>query len=241
MSFRRNFLVVLGAVLAAGSCTSQRVDPVDQERVFAQRRSEMVSRQIAARGIADPEVLRVMAAVPRHKFVPPEMVDHAYRDSPLPIGEGQTISQPYIVALMTDLLACGPDDRVLEIGTGSGYQAAVLAELVDSVFSIEIVRPLAALAAERLSRLGYGNVVVRAGDGYLGWPEHGPFDAVLVTAAADHVPAPLIEQLRDGGRLVIPAGDPAGDQELLLVEKRNGRVITRPVLPVRFVPLTRDR
>jgi len=201
----------------------------------------MVREQIADRGITDPNVLRAMEKVPRHLFVPPDEAEHAYGDFPLPIGEGQTISQPYIVALMTELGRPARTHRVLEIGTGSGYQAAVLAELVDSVFSVEIVRPLAAEAAERLSRLGYHNVKVRAGDGYNGWPEHAPFDAILVTAAADHVPGPLVEQLRDGGRLIMPAGDPWGEQELILLEKQDGKVTARSIIPVRFVPLTRDR
>jgi protein-L-isoaspartate(D-aspartate) O-methyltransferase len=227
-------------VILPASCTAQRTDPAAADRRFASLRAEMVREQIANRGITDPDVLHALEKVPRHLFVPPEVMDFAYRDSPLPIGEGQTISQPYIVALMTELVRPRKDHRVLEVGTGSGYQAAVLAELVDSVFSVEIVRPLAAQASERLSRLGYRNVVVRAGDGYNGWLEHAPYDAILVTAAAEHVPGPLIDQLRNGGRLVIPAGDPGGDQELLLLEKHGGRITTRSVLPVRFVPLTRE-
>ncbi len=228
-------------VILPASCTAQRTDPAVVEQRFADFRAEMVREQIANRGITDPEVLRSMEKVPRHLFVPPEVVDLAYRDSPLPIGEGQTISQPYIVALMTELVRPKKTHRVLEVGTGSGYQAAVLAELVDSVFSIEIVRPLAAQASERLTRLGYRNVVVRAGDGYNGWLEHAPYDAIVVTAATEQVPGPLIDQLKNGGRLVIPAGDPGGDQELLLLEKHDGRITTRSILPVRFVPLTRER
>jgi protein-L-isoaspartate(D-aspartate) O-methyltransferase len=190
----------------------------------------------------DPRVIAALARVPRHAFVPAGLRDRAYRNYPLPIGYGQTISQPYIVALMTDLLQVGPGARVLEIGTGSGYQAAVLAELVDRVYTIEIVEPLAQDARARLERLGYANVVVRAGDGYAGWPEHAPFDAILVTAAPDHVPPALIEQLRPGGRLVLPVGAEGGDQSLRVVEKdRDGRVSERTVLAVRFVPLTRDR
>jgi len=202
----------------------------------ADRREVMVDLQIRARGVADEAVLAAMAKVPRHLFVPPELVDVAYTDGPLPIGHEQTISQPYIVALMTELLRVNADSRVLEIGTGSGYQAAVLSELADSVFTIEIVEPLARTAAGRLDRLGYSNVVVRHGDGYRGWPERAPFDAVIVTAAPEHVPQPLIDQLAVGGRLVIPVG--AMYQELLEIVKTEDGVVTREVIPVRFVPMT---
>ena len=184
-------------------------------------------------------VLAAIARVPRHRFVPEDQTPYAYDNRPLPIGHGQTISQPYIVALMTDLIDPRPGQTVLEIGTGSGYQAAVLAELVGRVYTIEIIEPLARQAAERLKTLGYANVETRAGDGYNGWEEAAPFDAIVVTAAASHIPPPLIRQLKPGGRMVIPVGAHFLAQYLLLVEKRaDGAVTTRQILPVRFVPLT---
>ena len=186
-----------------------------------------------------PRVLRAMADVPREQFVPSEMVPYAYADNALPIGAGQTISQPFIVALMTDLLEPTPGDRILEIGTGSGYQAAVLSGLVRQVYSIEILPELARLAGERFAQLGYRNIEVRSGDGYRGWPEEAPFDGIIVTAAVSHVPPPLVEQLKPEGRLVIPVGLPSSHQELLLVTKgRDGALETRSVLGVAFVPLT---
>ncbi len=189
-----------------------------------------------------PAVLQALARVPRHEFVPASQVPYAYDNRPLSIGHGQTISQPYIVALMTDLLDLGPGAVVLEVGTGSGYQAAVLAELAERVYSIEIVEPLAREARQRLDRLGYGNVVTRVGDGYAGWPEHGPFDGILVTAAPDHVPPALVEQLKPGARLVIPVGEVASSQSLKVIERAaDGSLRERDVLPVRFVPLTRER
>ena len=185
-------------------------------------------------------VMDAMAAVPRHRFVPEEMQLFAYANGPLSIGHGQTISQPYIVALMTELLAVGAESTVLEIGTGSGYQAAVLSELVYHVYSMEIVDALAQSAKARLHALGYQNIEIRSGDGYLGWPEHAPYDGIIVTAAAPHIPEPLIEQLKPGGRLVIPVGQPFSGQELIVVEKgREGHTHRRQVLPVAFVPLTR--
>ncbi len=187
----------------------------------------------------DQRVMDVMAKVPRHEFVPSSQQDNAYQNRPLPIGYGQTISQPYIVALMTDLIETRSEDRVLEIGTGSAYQAAVLAELVDEVYSIEVVEALGEKAAKRLQRLNYNNVHTRIGDGYYGWPEQAPFDAIVVTAAASHVPPPLINQLKAGGRMVIPVGSRFMTQQLLLVEKSNdGTIATRQVMPVVFVPLT---
>lgn len=196
-----------------------------------------------ARGVGqriDASVLQAMRQVPRHLFVPKALQAQAYEDRPLPIGNEQTISQPYIVALMTDLLAIEPDDVVLEIGTGSGYQAAVLSHLVQHVYSIEIVALLADQAAKRLAALGYNNVTVRQGDGYAGWPEKAPFDAIIITAGADLVPQPLIDQLKRGGRLVIPLG-PSHDQQLTLVQKDgNGRTLTQPILSVAFVPFTRN-
>ena len=181
-----------------------------------------------------------MGSVPREKFVPKELRTSAYDDRPLPIGYGQTISQPFIVALMTEQLQPKKTQRVLEIGTGSGYQAAVLSDLVSEVYTIEIVRPLAQRAEAVLRELGYKNVQVRAGDGYKGWPEHAPFDAIIVTAAPDHVPTPLVEQLREGGRMVIPVGA-SGSQKLYLLEKQAGQIKQTAVIPVRFVPLTRER
>ncbi|HET7764473.1 MAG TPA: protein-L-isoaspartate(D-aspartate) O-methyltransferase [Burkholderiales bacterium] len=187
-------------------------------------------------------VMAAMRKVPRHRFVPSSEEGHAYENRPLPIGEGQTISQPYIVALMTDLLDLKPSDRVLEVGTGSGYQAAILAEMVARVYTIEIVDPLGKQAAKVLAELGYRNVEARIGDGYGGWPTAAPFDAIIVTAAPPEVPQPLIDQLKAGGRMVIPVGGPFVGQELLLVHKEaDGRTTTRRTLPVRFVPLTRDQ
>jgi protein-L-isoaspartate(D-aspartate) O-methyltransferase len=198
------------------------------------------TRSLIGRDAFDPRVMDAMAEVPRHEFVPGHEQAYAYANGPLPIGQGQTISQPYIVALMTDLLECGQGDRVLEIGTGSGYQAAVLSRVVGQVYSVEIIAGLAEQAKERLNRLGYANVETRHGDGYKGWPEHAPFDGILVTAAAPSVPPPLIEQLAEGARLVIPVGQPYSHQQLMVIRKRaDGSVHTTDVLGVAFVPLTR--
>lgn len=187
----------------------------------------------------DGKVLAAMRKIPRHRFVRKELEAEAYINRPLPIGHGQTISQPYIVAIMTDLLRTKPSDRVLELGTGSGYQAAVLSELVHDIYTIEIIEPLAKEAQQHLAQLGIGNVQVKLGDGYYGWPEHAPFDAIIVTAAASHVPAPLVAQLKPGGRIVIPVGTGFSTQHLMLVEKQtDGSVTTRQLLPVAFVPLT---
>jgi protein-L-isoaspartate(D-aspartate) O-methyltransferase len=206
---------------------------------FATSAGAMVERQLRPRGIDDPRTLRAMAKVPREKFVPKALVKNAYDDRPLPIGYGQTISQPFIVAFMTQQLQPKPTDRVLEIGTGSGYQAAVLAELVAEVYTIEIVRPLAQQAETLLRELGYKNVHIKAGDGYKGWPEHAPFDAIIVTAAPDHVPQPLVEQLKEGGRMIIPVGKSFA-QRLHTFEKRGNQLKETAVIPVKFVPLTRD-
>jgi protein-L-isoaspartate(D-aspartate) O-methyltransferase len=204
-------------------------------------RDAMVAKQMEARGIKDPRVLEAMRSVQRHLFVPEASRAHAYADTPLPIGEGQTISQPYIVALMTELARPGPGDRVLEVGTGSGYQAAVLSKLVRQVWSIELEPTLARSAADVLRTQGYANVEVRAGDGYVGWPEHSPFDIIMVTAAPDHVPQPLIDQLAKAGRLVVPVGGVYSIQELRLIEKdEKGKVSSRSITPVRFVPLRRE-
>jgi protein-L-isoaspartate(D-aspartate) O-methyltransferase len=201
----------------------------------------MVRTQIIERGVADTAALRAMRTVPRHLFVPEGWIEEAYDDRPLPIGYGQTISQPYIVAYMTELVKPRRAQRVLEIGTGSGYQAAVLAEIVDSVFTIEIITELAKPAAERLKALGYKNLVVKNADGYFGWKEKAPFDAIVVTAAAEYIPPPLIAQLKDGGVMVIPVGTPFLVQTLTLVEKRGNKIATRSLIPVRFVPLTRGK
>jgi protein-L-isoaspartate(D-aspartate) O-methyltransferase len=211
---------------------------VVQGQNYEEERRTMVVRQIERRGISDKRVLQAMGEVPRHEFVPSEARTNAYDDRPLPIGFGQTISQPYIVAFMAEHLLLEPADRVLEVGTGSGYQAAVLSRLVTQVFSIEIVDELILRATSDLKRLGYQNVLVKSGDGYEGWPEFAPFDAVTVAAALDHIPQPLISQLREGGRMVIPIGN-AHDQQLLLIEKHAGELRRRAICPVRFVPFIR--
>jgi len=212
-----------------------------EDPTMAERRAMMVRSQIVARGQEDQAVLDAMRRVPRHEFVPEVLANRAYEDSPLRIGHGQTISQPYIVALMTEKLQLEPSDRVLEVGTGSGYQAAILAELVREVVSLEIIEPLARSAAERFKELGYRNITVLFGDGYYGWEEAAPYDAIVVTAAATHVPPPLIAQLKPGARMVIPVGSSAWTQNLLLVEKdAEGEVRTQNLMPVRFVPLTGD-
>lgn len=202
----------------------------------------MVRDQIIARGVHDDSVLEAMREIPRHLFVPSHLAEQAYGDQPLPIGAGQTISQPYIVALMTELLRAEPDDVVLEIGTGSGYQAAVLSRLAKQVYSIEIVPALAASAAERLARLGFRNVKVKAGDGYLGWPESAPFDAIIVTAAPPEIPSALLAQLKRGGRMVVPVGKSERSQSLMLLEKSrtSDQIVERKVIPVRFVPMVRS-
>lgn len=189
----------------------------------------------------DEKVMQIMATVPRHEFVPNNEINFAYENRPLSIGYGQTISQPYIVAIMTDLLELQPDSRVLELGTGSGYQAAILSGLVEQVYSIEIVEPLGLAAKKRLKRLGYDNVTVNIGDGYYGWEEQAPFDAIIVTAAGSHIPPPLIKQLKVGGRMIIPVGTLFMTQQLLLVTKQDkAKLVTRQILPVRFVPITGD-
>lgn len=208
---------------------------------FQSLRETMVQTQIVSRGVTDTATLRAMTAVPRHEFVPRDLVPRAYDDSALPIGYDQTISQPYIVAFMTELIKPRKGQRVLEVGTGSGYQAAILAEIVDSVCTIELIPDLAETAAARLRQLGYRNVLVRQGDGYLGWPELAPFDAILVTAAAEEVPEPLVAQLREGGTMVIPVGSVREVQSLTVVKKDARGVVTEAVLPVLFVPLIHPR
>ncbi len=224
--------------LGEGICDEKPLGENEVEDHYQKARIRMVETQIRNRGVADPRVLKAMEEVPRHRFVPGNQVSGAYDDHPLPIGYGQTISQPYIVALMTECVRLEPEDRVLEVGTGSGYQAAILSRLVEKVFSIEIIEPLGLAARERLKDLGYSNVEVRIGDGYRGWPEEAPFDAVIVTAAPDTIPQPLIDQLADGGRMVIPVG--AYYQELILLSKKNGKIKQRSIASVRFVPMVSE-
>ncbi len=208
-------------------------------QVFDELRENMVRTQIKARGIDHAPTVEAMRNVERHLFVPTARRNRAYEDGPLPIGHGQTISQPFIVAYMTQLVNPGPGDKVLEIGTGSGYQAAVLAEIVDQVFTIEIVSELGESAARLLKELNYDNVEVKIADGYYGWEEHGPFDAIVVTAAAEYIPPPLVDQLKDGGKMVIPVGSPFMVQNLMLIEKNGDEITTRSIMPVTFVPFTR--
>ena len=239
---RRSFIGATGAAVFASAGSALAADD------YATMRGSMLTeitgmtlRTAASTGVEtiDTGVMAALDRVPRHEFVPPELTEYAYENRPLPIGYGQTISQPYIVALMTHLLEPLPHHRVLEVGTGSGYQAAVLAELVDQVHTIEIVPPLADQAGKLLERLGYHNTEVRLGDGYFGWPGAAPFNAIVVTAAASHVPPPLVAQLAPNGLLVIPVGEPFSVQVLLLVRRRlDGEISVRQILPVRFVPLT---
>ncbi len=241
---------VLGALAAVVLLPGASLRAADQDKeTYQVRRARMVDiveRQTAAtrfetgREALSKRVAKALKSVPRHEFVPESQKRHAYENRPLPIGHGQTISQPYIVALMTELLDLEPGDKVFEVGTGSGYQAAVLSQLVREVYTIEIVAPLGTLAREHFARLEYKNVKTRVGDGYNGWPEAAPFDAIIVTAGADHIPAPLIAQLKPGGRMIIPVGGPFRVQHLILLEKSSdGSVKKRRILPVRFVPLTR--
>jgi len=248
MTGRQRMLAVIlstGAVLAllagiivlgrpAGPSPALTVESDDR----LEERMDMVKYQIRDRGVTDTRVLRAMEHVPRHEFVPDDYVGQAYADHPLPIGHGQTISQPYIVALMTELLDLKETDRVLEIGTGSGYQAAILSEIVAEVYTVEIVEPLATEAKERLERLDYKNVHVLYADGYYGWQEHAPYNAIIVTCAPDHIPQPLVQQLADGGSLVIPVGPPGGYQTLWQITKQGTEIKKRNVTGVLFVPLT---
>ena len=241
-------LCVMVSVLAALAPDSSRCD--EHEDPYAEDRRQLVrtikedvvrTSDYLGKSELDPRVIDAMATVPRHEFVPEALRAFAYANQPLPIGNDQTISQPYIVAIMTDLLDLPPDCKALDIGTGSGYQAAVLAEICASVYGIEIVEPLGTQAAKRLDRLGYDNVSLRIGDGFFGWPEEQPFDAIVVAAAADALPAPLVEQLRPGGRMIIPLRSGFAYEQLVLVEKHADQSITsREILPVRFVPLTGD-
>jgi protein-L-isoaspartate(D-aspartate) O-methyltransferase len=233
---------LLGTLAGMGSEAGAQDEAARRARLIAEiERDAAYTADSTGRPTLDARVMAAMAKVPRERFVPPELRAQAWDNRPLPIGHEQTISQPFIVALMTDLLNPRAGQRVLEIGTGSGYQAAVLAELVGKVYTIEIVAPLAARAAALLAELGYRNVEVRAGDGYRGWPEAAPFDGILVTAAPASVPQPLIDQLALGGRMVIPVGREGSVQDLLVIEKQPTGVVRRAVLPVRFVPFTRSR
>lgn len=236
MSFIKTLTVGLALTIALDDAdyAAMRRSMADAIEIDVQETSLWIGKKSLDRRVMD-----IMAKVPRHEFVPLTEKAYAYENRPLPIGYGQTISQPYIVALMTDLLRPGKNDAVLEIGTGSGYQAAILSELVKNVYTIEIIRALGEQAAARLGRLGYKNVMARVGDGYYGWSEHAPFDGIVVTAAVGHIPPPLIQQLKPGGRMVIPVGSQFLIQQLVLVEKdQKGEIKTRQVLPVRFVPLT---
>jgi len=240
--FSSLFIFIIAAVLSIQSACPRAYAAKLAEDYFQAQRLAMVKDQIVERGVKDHSVIEAMMAVPRHKFVSDIYLDRAYDDSPLPIGYGQTISQPYIVAYMTDILNLNKNSRVLEVGTGSGYQAAILSPIVKQVYTIEIIPELAKSAVTRLKNLGYHNIEVAIGDGYYGWNKHAPFDAIIVTAAAGHIPIPLIEQLKNNGRMVIPVGGSFLIQNLILVTKdKDGNVTTRNLIPVRFVPLTGRR
>jgi protein-L-isoaspartate(D-aspartate) O-methyltransferase len=239
-------LLVMALVAVAQGCTSpmfpsrnessQKSASPDQEQQFLQLRLRMVGDQLQARDVKDERVLNAMRKVPRHRFVPGDLAGAAYADNPLPLILGQTISQPYIVGYMTQALELRGGERVLEIGTGSGYQAAVLAELAAEVYTVEILPELSAMAQSTLDSLGYKNIRLRCGDGYAGWPEAAPFDRIMVTAAPDHIPPPLIDQLKPGGKMILPVG--SGDQDLVLVQKDQHGFSSRVTIPVRFVPMT---
>jgi len=235
---RNRYFIVLIFFWIVLSCEGTNSDslrnPVQAD--FHSMKEEMVETQIRARGVKDEAVLKALLKVDRHRFVPEEIHHLAYADRPLPIGEGQTISQPYIVALMTELLELKKGERVLEVGTGSGYQAAILAELADHVYTIEIIEPLARSAEKVLKEMGYRNIDVKIGDGYVGWEEFAPFDAIIVTCAPPHIPQPLLDQLKEGGRLVIPVGDYY--QELKKITKVKGQIKSQNIIPVVFVPMT---
>ena len=231
MRFRLSFLLGLSSTMLIAA----------DDRALTREREDMVGGQIADRGVSDTLTLEALRRVPRHAFVPPDLRSMAYHDSPLPIGHGQTISQPYIVGYMTQTARIDSKSKVLEIGTGSGYQAAIAADISPHVYSIEIVPELAKRAAAALDAAGYGRVNLRTGDGYHGWPEAAPFDVIIVTAAASTIPPPLVAQLAEGGRMVIPVGPQFGAQNLVLVTKKNGKTRTRTLMPVQFVPFTREK
>ena len=229
-------LLLLALFACQGSVDIGNSVGAQAQDAYRKEREAMVDRQIRARGINDDDVLNAMRKVPRHKFVPETHVKNAYRDSPLPIGQSQTISQPFIVAYMTEAADIDKNDKVLEIGTGSGYQAAILGEIAKEVYTIEIVPELAERSARVLSELGYKNVIAKQGNGYLGWPEHAPFDAILVTAAPDEIPQALVDQLAVDGKMVVPVGK--GDQEMVILQKNKDGVTEKRTIPVRFVPMT---
>jgi len=228
-------IILIISVLIGGSNEKHKVE---EKANFEILRTKMVEEQIETRGIKNKPVLEAMKRVPRHEFVPDEYIDQAYNDHPLPIGEGQTISQPYIVALMTELAMIGPESKVLEVGTGSGYQAAILAQIVKKVYSVEIIKSLGEQATKRLEELGFKNIEVKIADGYFGWEENAPYDAIIVTAAPDHIPHPLINQLKDGGVLIIPVGPPGAYQTLWQIIKNGDKLISNNMGGVSFVPLT---
>ncbi len=217
------------------------VDSHLQDDAYVRDRERMVRTQIEMRGIKDQATLSSMKKVQRHLFVPKDLRDNAYDDRPLPIGYGQTISQPFIVAYMTEIIRPNKNSKMLEIGTGSGYQAALLAEIISDVYTIEIITELSNSSEKRLKELGYKNIYVKNADGYYGWKEHAPFDAIIVTAASEYIPPPLIEQLKDGGRMIIPVGSPFQTQMLMLIEKKDGKVTTKSLMPVMFVPFKRSK
>jgi protein-L-isoaspartate(D-aspartate) O-methyltransferase len=238
MKVKGSIIILCSATMLFFHFSTPRAVTWDEPRKMRQRRLDMVSRQIEARGIRDGDVLEAMRSVPRHLFVPESMQERAYVDSPLPIDAGQTISQPYVVALMTELLELEPEQKILEIGTGSGYQAAVLSALVEEVYTIEIKEILHRQATGRLQELGYSNVRTRRADGYFGWEEEAPFDGIMITASVDHVPPPLLEQLVDGGKIVLPLGHPFSFQNLVVVSKDGEDYRLRQVTGVLFVPMT---
>ena len=234
------FLILIFVIFTGSSTKGAGSKGSMQQEQLTLKRQQMVTQQIKARGIDDKKILDAFFRVERHLFVPRKLVSNAYEDRPLPIGQGQTISQPYIVAFMTHVLNLKKADKVLEIGTGSGYQAAILGELSDHVYSIEVIPSLGQKAQKLLQKLGYTNIKVNIGDGYQGWREHAPFDAIIVTCAPTHVPTPLKEQLKEGGRMIIPVGK-AYRQNLVLLEKKEGKLIEKKVIPVLFVPMVDDR
>ncbi|MFC1501367.1 protein-L-isoaspartate(D-aspartate) O-methyltransferase [Elusimicrobiota bacterium] len=236
---RNNVLFLAIIIFSFGFFACESGNEQEESKLFKAKRKNMVEKQIKGRGVFDERVLNALLKVERHKFVPFREILNAYDDRPLPIGDGQTISQPYIVGIMTELLQLKGGETVLEIGTGSGYQAAVLAELCDKVYTIEIVESLGLRSKNLIERLGYKNVEVKIGDGYLGWPEHAPFDGIIVTCAPPNVPDVLIEQLKDGGRMVIPVGE--FYQKLIVIKKENGQITKEDVIPVRFVPMVKGR
>lgn len=229
-------ILFLTSIIGNNSCNSQQKKTDHSSENFTRKRIEMVEKQIVARGVSDERVLNAFRTVERHKFVPEFKINQAYDDHPISIGEGQTISQPYVVAFMTEVLELSSNDKVLEIGTGSGYQAAILGELCDSVFTIEIFESLGSKAEQLLSNLGYSNIHVKIGDGYEGWEKFAPFDAIIVTCSPKDIPKPLEEQLVDGGRMIIPVGN-SFSQNLILLKKTNNQLHKNNVLPVRFVPM----